>query len=516
MFNKDLINKVTKFIAIIMFVAIFICVIFIDTNVTYTYSNNIKIKNIYILGIIFLLFTISVIAKILVNKLKIKQSKFVKKINKYSNLIIYTIFFILFILQIIIVKNIYFETSWDVEHLMNAARGFAKNGVFENNTYFEIYPYFSVYPNNLFLAQIFAIIGKVVYYFNTDKIYEILIYIGIILVDLSGIIMVKTIKNISDKKSLQFLGTAIFVIFIGLSPWFLVPYSDTYSIIFPISVLYNYTKKEKKWFNYVLIGLFSYCGYLIKPTGIIILIAIAIIEIYKSLFNLKNKEKIKIYLKNIVLVLSGIIIIFVFKFCLNTVINYKVDRDYSFSLWHYFMMGINQDTTGCFNSGDVMESLSIDTYEHRVENNKTKFIERIKGLSLKEAGIFYLKKVLVNYNDGTFAWGREGWFYKILNENDSKLAVFLKSFYYNDGENFVIFTCIMQTIWIMILIFIIVTVIIDKIDYNKSVMFLTLIGITLFTLIFEGRARYLYLYSTYYIILAVIGIGILINHKKEV
>ena len=88
---------------------------------------------------------------------------------------------------------------------------------------------------------------------------------------------------------------------IGLSPWFMVPYSDTYSIIFPITVLYNYTVKEKKWYNYLMIGLFSYAGYLIKPTAIIVLIAIAIVEIYKSLFKIKDdaKTKLKEYARNI-------------------------------------------------------------------------------------------------------------------------------------------------------------------------------------------------------------------------
>ena len=43
-------------------------------------------------------------------------------------------------------------------------------------------------------------------------------------------------------------------------------------------------------------------------------------------------------------------------------------------------------------------------------------------------------------------------------------------------------------------------------DYNTTVAYLALIGLTIFTLLFEARARYLYLYSPYYIILAVIGI----------
>lgn len=507
--NSNLVNILVKVMSIILFIGIFISLIFVDTNLEYENVNSIKLKNYIYLGIIFLVFIIITVVKILFSKKNLKENKFVQIISKHLNLIIGIMFVILFILQVTILKNIYFETSWDAEHIINTAKNFAQTGIFENNNYYDIYPYFSVYPNNLFLAGIFSIIGKIVVHFNIEKLYEVLIYIGIILIDLSGIIMLKTIGNISNKKSLKFIGAILFILLIGLSPWFLVPYSDTYSLIFPISVLYNYTKQHKKWYNYVFIGLFSYAGYLIKPTGIIILIAIAIIEIYKALFKLKNKDKIKEYSKNVLFLLCGVLIIFALNFGIKKTINYEVNKNYSFSLWHYLMMGISQDTTGCFNSGDVTESLAIDTYEHRIEENRTKFIDRVKELSLKKASSFYLKKLLVNYNDGTFAWGREGWFYKTLKENDSSLSKKLKSFYYNDGENFEIFTSIMQTIWLMIIILIVITSIFAKIDNKKSAIFLSIIGLTLFTLIFEARARYLYLYSTYYIILAVIGVEIL-------
>ena len=507
--NSNLVNILVKIISIILFIGIFISLIFVYTNLEYENANSIKLKNYIYLGIIFLIFIIVTMVKILFIKAKLKENKFVKIMSKHINLIIGIMFIALFIGQVTILKNIYFETSWDAEHIINTAKNFAKTGIFENNNYYDIYPYFSVYPNNLFLAGIFSMIGKIVVHFNIEKLYEVLIYIGIILIYLSGIIMLKTIDNISNKKALKFIGAVLFIVFIGLSPWFLVPYSDTYSLIFPISVLYNYTKKQKRWYNYLCIGLFSYAGYLIKPTGIIILIAIAIIEIYKALFNFKNKEKIKEYSKNILFLLCGVLIVFALNFGIKKTINYEVNKDNSFSLWHYLMMGLSQDTTGCFNSGDVTESLAIDTYENRIDKNKAKFIDRAKELSGKKATTFYLKKLLVNYNDGTFAWGKEGWFYKTLKENDSNLSKKLKSFYYNDGENFKIFTSIMQTIWVMIIILIVITSILTKIDNKKSVIFLSIIGLTLFTLLFEARARYLYLYSTYYIILAVIGVEII-------
>lgn len=309
--NDKLVNILVKIMSIILFGIVFISLIFVDTNIKYTYSNDIKLKNYIYLGIIALIFLIAGILKLLFKKQKIKDMKVFKFISKNLNIIIGIMFVLLFLAQIVIEKNIYFETSWDAEHIINTAINFAKNGVFENNNYYDVYPYFSVYPNNLFLAAIFSVIGKVVANFNIEKLYEVLILIDIILVDLSGIIMLKTIKNITDSKLVKFVSAVLFVTLIGLSPWFMVPYSDTYSIIFPITVLYNYTVKEKKWYNYLMIGLFSYAGYLIKPTAIIVLIAIAIVEIYKSLFKIKDdaKTKLKEYARNILCLILGVVII---------------------------------------------------------------------------------------------------------------------------------------------------------------------------------------------------------------
>ena len=513
--NKNLINDLVKFMSIFMFVGIFLLLMFVDTKVEYTYSNGIKQRNYIYFGIIFLFVAIVTMGRIVFLKMTSKNKK-TKKLSPIlekileKDIILWFLFFLLFIVQIIVEAKIYFETSWDAEHIINTAIGYAKTGIFENNTYYDIYPYFSVYPNNLFLAEIFAILGKMVLFFGYDGIYHVLVIIDIILVDLAGMIMVKTIGNLTENKLTKFIGAIVYILFIGLSPWFMVPYSDTYSLIFTISVLYNYTKKEKSWYNYLFIGAFSYFGYLIKPTAIIVFIAIAIIEIGKILFQLKEKHKfiLKAYLQKGIFLVLGILVVFGFKFALDHVIGYKVEEKYSFSYYHYLMMGINQDTTGCFNSGDVTNSLAIDGYEERIKENKQTLKERIKAFTFKNFCDFYTKKILVNYNDGTFAWGREGWFYKTLKEQESDLSKELKSFYYNDGDNFAKFVSIMQTIWIFILIFMIVEAIFVKMDDKKAVIFLSLIGLTLFTLLFEARARYLYLYSTYYIILAVIGVEV--------
>lgn len=508
--NSDLINKVIKYISILMFSGIFLALIGIDTRVLYNYKNEIKPDNYKCLFVILFIILLIVIATMIVRKIignrMEKLKKIVDFIEKKSTWIIAILFILLFGVQIFIFVNIHFQTGWDLEHIFNAVNSYSEIGVFNDKTYFMKYPYFSVYPNNLFLSTIFAVIGRIVVHFTHHRVYQVLVLLDIILVDLAGIVMVKTIENLTDKKLLKILGAIIFIVFIGLSPWFLVPYSDTYSILLPVSVLYCYTKKDKKWYHYLLIGFCSYLGYLIKPTSIIILIAIMIVESYKTIFKIKDKKQIKSVARNGITIVLGIVMVMLLKVGVESITRYESDKEYTISLYHYLMMGINQDSTGAFSHEDVINSLSIRNYDERVEYNKATFLERLKSLSFEDFCKFYTKKVLVNYNDGTFAWGREGGFYSIVNQRDNRWSYILKNFYYNEGSLFYLFSGIMQLIWIFIIIFIVIGAILKKFDDKNSVIFLALIGLTIFTLLFEARARYLYLYATYYIILAIIGI----------
>lgn len=504
--NENFINKSVKIMSIIMFATILILMLFIDTNVDYNYKNEVKLKNyMFFFSVIFILIILFILKKFLKNR-KEQVKRIITVIESKTIPIIVALFIVLVVFQLLMIRNLYFETTWDVEHLVNTVKNFAKTGVFENNTYCGTFPYFSLYPNNLFLANIFAVISKVVILFGEDYIYKTLMVIGVILVDIAGILMIKTIGNFTDRRIFKIIGMLGFMAFIGVSPWLLVPYSDTYSIFFPISILYNYTKKEKKAYNYLLIGLCSYMGYLIKPTVIIVLIAIVIIEFGKVLTKLKEKSNQRKMAKNLTFVIIGIVMVGLLKFGLSKVTNYQANKEYEISMFHYLMMGISQESTGSFSHNDVYRSLSVDKYEERIKINKEIFAQRLQEMSLRDLCDFYTKKMLVNYNDGTLAWGREGGFYDKINEHEDRLANIMKNFYYNHGSIFYLYTNIMQFIWIFILVFILMRAVLKKFDKNVSVAFLSLIGLTIFLLIFEARARYLYLYSTYYIIISVLGI----------
>lgn len=470
-------KKIIRIIFFIIF-AYILLVLFLPSDKTYlNFRRSPVIPNI-ISGII------SLIVIIILYKMKRNiNDKIYKKILTISSIIV-------FIIQFFILKNIYFYTDWDVKTIRD---------IITNNTIKENY-YLTKYPNTLLYVAILKgyrlipIIGK--YYFP-------LLVINALLVNLSGIITSLTIKRYTNNYN-AIIGYVILSFITILSPWINIPYSDTFVILIPITIIYIYSKNNKNIFDYFLIGFLSILGYYIKPTAFIILIAITII----SIINLINKES-RINIKIISTVFMGMITSFAIcklSIQLTGFIPAKTTRP--FDMIHYLAMGQNNETYGQYNEKDVEES---DRYGKTNDIKKTmKNIEKRKIIGQFK---FLRIKTLLNYNDGTFSWGGEGdvFFYKVLAKK-TKLSTILKNYFYKDYKYNNIFRLITQVIWILILSL----TIISGIKYNDkyTIIYLSLVGITIFLTIFECRARYLYCYTPIFVTASMIGLHTL-KTKKE-
>ena len=117
-----------------------------------------------------------------------------------------------------------------------------------------------------------------------------------------------------------------------------------------------------------------------------------------------------------------------------------------------------------------------------------------------------IKKNLSNYNDGTFTWAREGEFYKTVYPSDSRVKTALRNFYFNKPEAF---RFLAQTIWFFTLLCICFSAFRKASAYSGiiSLVALSLFGESIFLLLFECRARYLFLYLPLFLILAAVGLA---------
>lgn len=523
---KDIIFLIINLILILL-IGLSIVNIFI-------FKDNLPILFNYKIVIGFILLYIGLIAGSIIafQKLENKLSKKTKKIVKFVSAII------VLVLQVIITICIIRKAGWDYNEIMYSALDLL-NG---NPPSIE---YFSRYPNNSFLLLAKELLFRISYLFNIKAILVVDVIFNVIAIDVAIIYIYKICKKLLGNK-LAYLSFLFSVPVLGFTPYITVPYSDTLSLAFPILVLYNYIlykKSEVDKVKYiVLMGVFSTIGLLIKPTNIIILIAISIIEIINLIQKAINKNKetfrkenIKRYLRNICIIVILLLVIYSSfnaykRIRFGESITGELEKENEFPLTHFMMMGLKPTDVdgkyyGYYFEEDVNATASHIGTSEKVKYNISEIKARLKKMGVSGYLKFLYDKYTVSSCDGSFFYGNEGTFFieePLLNNNFAKN---IQQYMYIDGDKYYSVTIqIMQSYWIMILIGILICCIkniFKKCDETNYILKLSIIGIILFILLFEGRSRYLFNYLPIFIILCMYGIYELIaiiknsNFNKE-
>ena len=472
-------KKAINYIYLLLTTYILIVVFFSNNKIYYSLRKPFVINNI-------ILILIMIIPLIFIIKKQINISD-----EKYKKILI-ILSIITFILQIFLIYNTYFYTDWDVKTL----REIVMNNNVVKNYYLTKYPNNILYVSILMFYKIIPIIGK--HYFP-------LLIFNAFIVNVSGVLAALTIKRFTNN-FLSLKGYFILMIITILSPWINIPYSDTFAVAIPISIIYIYTKETKKKIDYILIGFLSILGYYIKPTVLIVFIGIVIIYLLDLL---KNKD---FRIKTTKYVLLGLVVAYLFCNISIKLTGFKpVETTKPFNMIHYLAMGQNNETYGMFNLKDVEDS---NLYGNRQDIDK--IINRIKKRKILGQFKFIEIKTLLNYNDGTFSWGGEGEnFYEKVLAKKTKISNLLINYFYKDYKYNYIFEIIVQAFWLQVLL-LMFFVELKNTEENNTIIYLSIIGITLFLTLFECRARYLYCYSPIFVTAAMIGINNLRNRFIKV
>lgn len=495
--REKIFHKIIAAIFGIMMFLILTINIVVDHRVDYLCKNDIYFNN-----FVLLLMGLGLFIVIMFLYKKIIEKQIGKLNKKQCQYILIIGCFIMLLIQIYVSKRIFFLTGWDAGKLRNISISLSK-GINLNDAGGD---YLVLNPNNTFLTFIFTIICKIA--LKIGKNPEFLLTLGSVLsVNLSLYFITKCAGELTNNKNVCVFCFGIFSMYIALSPWNVIPYSDTYAMCFTTMILYSYLIKEKmnKNLSWFIIYVLSFVGYLVKPTVIIVLIAILILEIAHFLFCKKNKS-LKDILKNSFIFLLSILTFLIVNSYSQKFIGYEGNKDYAKPMTHYLMMGLNSKTCGVFSSEDTTFTDSIIGKDNKINGNIKVIKTRLNKFGISGYLNFLKKKLLVIYNDGTFAWSVEGMFYEdtsITDEND-----FLKRYFYSSGDRYKLFVTCQQMTWITLILFIIISLK-NTTNVNKKlhVILLTIVGITIFLLLFEARARYLLLYAPYYVLLASIGIS---------
>lgn len=458
------------------------------------------------------------------------SSKFRNKLvwfNRHFNLLLLLTFLIMFILQVIVAKSTYFNPGWDVGGVIDNSIN-----IVSSPEKFD-YNYFMLYPNNLLLLLIFSNIYKLVLNFQFIDFRFILVVINIIMIDIAIWTTLQVIKKLLGKR-IVLISYILFSLLFAFSPWMLIPYSDTLSMLFPILIFYLYIKQKElknKTLRLLLIfnmGILGLIGFQIKPTAIIVLIAIIMGEILYS--SISRKEIFRII--GIILILaSGVLVAKVGyeNFTENIVVNGHnlADReDIEVPFTHFIMMGMqsvhveNRGTIyGAYNEQDINFTISKPTKEEKVSGNIEEIMKRLEIFGVGGYLKFLSNKICWVLSDGTFYYGGEGNFMREEPYSSGYISERMQNVFNTNTKEYYNLANVLQGFWILIIFLIAYPIFSKNKDYDNKYLFierLTLTGIILFLAFFEGRSRYIINHLPFFILVATYGFKKIYERYLEV
>ena len=374
----------------------------------------------------------------------------------------------------------YFKTGWDAEVIINAASAIA-HGQYNGDLDF----YFSRCDNNVVIALLYAVVIKIgsILPFGNDYFY--LVMFQCFVLAYSGYMLYLTVEAFTGKAYTAVAAWIVYVILMGMSPWVVLPYSDVLALFFLVTLLYLY-KTEKMP---VLFGVLTIIGFNVKPTVLILLIAMILLEFPKRWVQLL-----------IGLLVGGVCVWGCIK--LSPI---DINGEKRLGVSHYLMLGLNDETDGVFSEDDLTFSESFQTNAERDAANWQEAMNRLKEMGFSGLIDQWKNKVLITFNDGSFAWGVEGGFFKeLLYSGNEKLRDLYRQFFMPDGMYYMYFLSVCQIVWMGSLGWCL-WALLRCADKKILVLGMTIIGVTLFEILFEPRARHLIIYLPVFFTLTAAG-----------
>jgi integral membrane protein (TIGR03766 family) len=406
--------------------------------------------------------------------------------------------------QIIFVWFLHPAIGWDVSAIHDGLT---------DTTSSEMVAYFSLNQNNL---PILLWQHQLAEWFSTTS-WLFFDYVTLLLVDLAVLLNLLTVRLLNKK----YLLPAIYLhgLWLLVFPWLIVPYTDTWVLPFVSGCLFFYSCLINSEIGFlgkvgssVGLGIVASLGYFIKPSALIPVIAILIIEVL-SFFAKKWQFKGRLLVLAITLVTAAGTYA-IGNYQLQNQDYIAINKERAIPMIHFMNIGMTGD--GGYSAEDALEMAKLPTKEARVEYSKEQIVERLKERGFFGYLGFLFKKHQNNTADGTFAWLKEGSFIQAGEKPNGKgFTRWLQDGYYLYGERIANFRFIAQVWWVLCLLIIVLGW--KQQEKFKQMLRLSLVGGFMFLLIFEGgRSRYLIQFLPIILLLASLSVSTSINVLKRV
>ena len=482
---------------------LFINSVFFNINTSFIFSFREQMVNFLIITIIFYLTACLVYYLTRNQGLDFFQKRYI--------FVVYGAMSVIFIFQLIYTSLIHSSLEHDVQLIiLNAQAGSPHEFVWID--------YFSLYPNNFLMLFFFRFIHRALALFNMDgNFIRTLIIVNIVFVNIAVALTFHVVKMAFDVYK-AYVAWIFAILLFAFSPWLIVPYSDTLSMPFAIGAIFLYLKsinaeKNKKFGYAIAIGVVAQIGFLLKPSSLIPVIAILIIQVLMDfrLFRSRGKSYKKPIYRSKYIALCIIIGMSITSVLWTSFIHAQNTFPFvpgvSFPAEHWIKMGMQMQPVGdrfsygAYNADDFFFTASFLTTGEKRAADREVIRERLADFGPMGYIHFLINKARWITCDGTFHWGEfaSGDF-----ENITERQLHFRNLMFPRGADYSTFAHFAQGVWLFIWFWYFLFIFIKK---NTSCVFTNmcicaLTGLVLFILLTEGRSRYLINHLPYFAIIS--------------
>lgn len=507
---KSFIDKFWRGLAVLMlvlFLPVLFCVFFIGNRMDYndglkmvTLAANPVLFFIALAVMMICLFLIRLCGKFPAEKRK----------NLIADFVLLILFVILYFVNIRVTRDIAFKIPWDIMVVREHAYRIA-----QKQPLGYIY-YLSIYYNNIPISYV---LGKLYRWAAENGRFvcvpdDIWLQVNCILLSAGGYFSCLTVKKLTKNLMAAALCFGLYLFLAITSPWKMAPYTDTFGMIFPIMGIYFYVwyrEHAEKWQALPLLALSLVSialGGFLKPSVYVIAAAVLGTECVLSLGELKRRWPVlcgSILFFAVLLTASG-------KYTDKIIeeIGLEYNEEIEAGWQHYFHMGLNEETTGSFNSDD--KGIFGEIQDSKSKRNAVlleRSVERLRERGFFGTLYFWLRKMTMNFNDGGFGWRTEVWvdsYYPPELAANTEMTSWLRSKFWPEGDEGRINT-FWQLVWLFGLLGIPGICLSKKEEAGKyAVLIVSFLGIFFYQMLFEARARYLFVFLPLLLAVSVCGI----------
>lgn len=403
-----------------------------------------------------------------------------EKIRKFGLLL----FLVSFLIRLVFIIIFNVPQVYDFATLLDASHMFS-HGDYSFNSWFHFHTW--GYQTGFVIYQ-----GILLKLFNSEFLLKVL---NVLYSSLLVLFVYKFSKHISDEKSARVVSLLylIFPFYVFLNSVMVNHHLATLLMYLGIVFL---IKKDKTYKDYLISGLLISFGNIIRPEGIIVVLAFLVYE-----FFLFDKSKL---LNTLIRIGSFLIVYFSIGFIASNLVIVSGVNPSGLKnkdpLWK-FLLGFNYETCGYYADSDSVYQIDRDTEISVIKDRAFGNIARTGNLMACKIDRFWLFSGL-DLETGSF--------------NDKSINMLGVNIKFSDVSNIVV--DFNHDIHIFVLCLFLLGIFVNrKVLSNESLFLLIMTVITFFIFLFiEIQPRYLYFIHVSIFILASLGVKVLFDFIKSI